>query len=163
MSWHLAELNVGRILAPTDDPVVAEFMDNLDRINALAEQSAGFVWRLQTDDGNATSVHAFSDPMVLLNLSVWESVEALGESVYRSGHVEYLRRKREWFAKLGEAHLVLWWVPAGHEPTIDEAIERLEHLRAHGPSHEAFTFRTAVAPPGSEAPMVVDERNACPA
>src|SRR5262245_57997975 len=156
--FHLAQLNTGRLRAPTDDPLVAEFMAALDVINALAEASPGFVWRFQTEDGNATAVRPFEDDLLLINMSVWESVDALGDYVYRSGHTAYLRRRREWFERASDQYLVLWWVPAGHRPTVGEAIERLEHLRTHGPTAHAFTFRHPFAPSGVDE-ADVDERN----
>jgi hypothetical protein len=141
---HLAQINVGRLRAAVDSPVVAEFMAALDPINALADASPGFVWRFQTEDGNATAVRPFDDDEILINLSVWESLEALEAFVYRSEHTPYLRRRREWFNRMEEAMLALWWVPAGHIPSIEEAVARLEHLRAHGPTEQAFTFRQRV-------------------
>jgi hypothetical protein len=162
MTWYLAQLNIGRLRAEVDDPSVAEFMDNLDPINALAEASPGFVWRLQTDDGNATAIRAFDgDPLMVLNLSVWETIEALADFAYRSAHTPFLRRRGEWFERLGEAYLVLWWIPAGTVPTVDEAIARLEHLRTDGTGPEAFTFRQPFPHPDGPA-VVADERNTCP-
>jgi Domain of unknown function (DUF3291) len=158
--FHLAQLNIGRMRAETDDPLVAEFMAALDEVNALADASAGFVWRLQTEDGNATAVRPFGDALILVNMSVWESVEALADYVYRSDHTRYLRRRREWFERMDEAHMVLWWVPRGYRPTVTDAVERLEHLRREGPSPFAFTFRTVFAPSGSAVPA--DDRDACP-
>ena len=150
--WHLAQLNIGRMVAPTSAPEIAEFMAALDPINALAEAAPGFVWRLQTEAGNATDIHAFADDELLrLNMSVWESVESLRAFTYSSAHTGVLRRRREWFERLGEAHLVLWWVPAGHIPTVTEAIARLERLRRDGPTPAAFTFR-APFKPGDVAP-----------
>jgi hypothetical protein len=162
---HLAQLNIGRLRAPVDSPEIAEFVAGLDAINALAEASTGFVWRLQTDDGNATAVRAYDDELVIVNLSVWTSVQALAEFVFRSGHVEFLRRRREWFERGDAATTVLWWVPAGELPAIDRAVERLEHLRTHGPTPHAFTFRHPYAPDG-EGTIVArpaDDRDACPA
>ena len=144
--WHLAQLNVGRMVAPVTAPEVAEFMAALDPVNALADAAPGFVWRLQTEDGNATSVHAFDDPLLLLNMSVWESIETLRSFTYTTAHTAVLRRRREWFERLGEAHLVLWWVPAGHIPSVHEAIDRLERLRRDGPTPAAFTFRVPFEP-----------------
>lgn len=139
MDLHLAQVNIATIRAPVGDPVVAEFVDNLDRINALADTAPGFVWRLQTDEGNATSIHAFPDPMLLVNMSVWESVEALQEYVYRSEHRDFVKRRREWFVD-GSTQLALWWVPAGEIPTLDDAKRRLAFLATHGPSPYAFRF-----------------------
>jgi hypothetical protein len=107
--WHLAQLNIGRLRAASDDPLVAEFMAALDEVNALAESSPGFVWRLQTEDGNATSIRPFDDDLLLVNMSVRESVETLADYVYRSVHTNFLRRRGEWFERMQEHHLVLWW------------------------------------------------------
>jgi hypothetical protein len=148
---HLAELNIGRTVAPIDRPIMAEFVDNLERINALGDGSPGFVWRLSDETGSATSIRAFDDPQMILNLTVWESIEALREYIYRSDHVEYLRRRREWFVPLDGPSLVLWWVPAGHIPSLDEALERLERLAAEGPTGQAFTLKTPF-PPADRAP-----------
>jgi hypothetical protein len=138
---HLAQINVGRLRAPVDSPLVAEFMAALDRVNAMAEASPGFVWRFQTEDGNATAVRPYDDESILINMSVWASIEALEAFVYRSDHTSYLRRRREWFDRMEEAILTLWWVPAGHIPSLEEAVAHLEHLRVHGPTERAFTFR----------------------
>jgi Domain of unknown function (DUF3291) len=138
---HLAQLNIGRIKDAMDSPVMAGFANNLDRINALADQTEGFVWRLQTDEGDATALRPFADDdTMLVNMSVWTDLGALSGYVYKSAHVELMRNRREWFHRLDEAFMVLWWVPAGHIPTVTEAIDRLEHLRLHGPSAHAFTF-----------------------
>jgi hypothetical protein len=144
--WELAQINVGRLIAPADDPAVAEFMNALDEINAVADQSPGFVWRLQTDDGNATSVRAYEDESILINVSTWSSIEALSDYVYRSAHTPFLRRRAEWFQRSREVFVALWWVPAGHRPSVDEAVARLEHLRSHGPTPHAFTFRQRFGP-----------------
>lgn len=161
MRHHLAQLNIGRLRAATDDPLVAEFMDALDEINALAERSPGFVWRFQTDEGNATAERPYDDDSILVNFSTWESVEALADYVYRSDHTAYLRRRREWFERMDEVISVLWWVPEGHRPTVEEAIDRLEHLRTHGPTPAAFTFRHRFGP--DDAAVDADDRDACPA
>jgi hypothetical protein len=150
-AYEIAQLNIGIIKGPIGSPVMAEFVANLDRINALAERTPGFVWRLQTDEGNATAIRPFPDENVAVNLSVWRDVESLSAFVYRTAHVEIMKRRREWFERMGEAFLVLWWVRKGHRPTIHEAIARLEALRAHGPSPEAFTFRQAFPPPDGPA------------
>ena len=154
---HLAQFNVGRMRAPIDDPVMEGFRSQLDRINALADQSPGFVWRLQTESGDATAIRAYADPLVIVNMSVWESLEALHQYVYQSPHVGPLRDRKQWFEPATAPILVLWWVPAGHLPTVEEAMERLEHLRAEGPSQRAFTFREPFPPPGEvsvSAPQV---------
>lgn len=146
MAWELAQFNVARPVGPLESPVMAEFMESLDRINALAEASPGFVWRLQTDDGNATALHPMGDD-VIVNMSVWRDVASLSEFVHKSGHVEYLKRRKEWFARIAEAYVVLWWVPAGHRPTVQEGVDRLLRLRSEGPSAHAFTFRQAFPAP----------------
>lgn len=138
---HIAQFNVARLLAPLESPQTADFVAALDPINALADGTPGFVWRLQSDDGDATSIRVFDDDMVIINMSVWDSIEALSDYVYRSEHRDVLRRRREWFEKPDDAHLVLWWVPAGHTPDPDEAVARLRHLQAHGPTATAFTLR----------------------
>ena len=148
MSYHLAQVNVARLVAPLDDPRLEGFVSRLACINALAETSPGFVWRLKDDAGNdATSIKAFPDPMILVNMSVWESVEALREFTYKSGHAEPLRMRRDWFEKYPGPSVAMWWVPAGHTPTIQEARERLESLEANGPSASAFTFARPYLPP----------------
>ncbi len=161
MTHHLAQLNVGRLLAPTDDPLVAEFMEALDPINELAERSPGFVWRFQTDEGNATAERPFDDDTILVNLSVWASSEALADYVYRSDHTAFMRRRAEWFERMRDVSVVLWWVPEGHRPTVAESIERLDHLREHGPTPHAFTFRQRFSADASAAS--VDDRDTCPA
>jgi Domain of unknown function (DUF3291) len=162
---HLAQLNTARFLAPIDDPQIRDFVAALDPVNALADGADGFVWRLQTDEGNATSIHAFEDPLMLLNMSVWESLEALRAFVYTTPeHLAIMRRRREFAETMTQAYLVLWWVPAGHIPTIDEALERLELLRERGPTPEAFTFRASFPAPGGSGDVVVDDdRWLCPA
>ena len=136
--------------APLESPVMAGFVARLDEINALADRSAGFVWRLQTEAGNATYLRPYDDDRILFNLSVWESIEALKAYVYRTAHAEMIRERRSWFEQFDRPFLALWWVPSGHIPSVDEAKQRLEHLEAHGPSQFAFTFKTPHdAPPVS--------------
>jgi Domain of unknown function (DUF3291) len=149
-SYELAQLNIGIIKGPMDSPVMADFAASLQRINALAEQSPGFVWRLQSAEGDATSIRPFEDENLLVNMSVWRDVESLNEYVYGSAHVELMRRRREWFERMREAFLVLWWVPRGHRPSVPEAIAKLELLRTKGATAEAFTFRQAFAPPDAD-------------
>jgi hypothetical protein len=163
--YHLAQLNIGRIKAPMDSPVMAGFANNLERINALAEATPGFVWRLQTDQGDATAIRPFDDPDMLVNMSVWRDVESLNRYVYQSAHVELMKKRREWFERMDEVYLVLWWVPARHIPSVAEAIERLERLRAQGPTPEAFTFRPAFPPPDAAAGRgaAIDLDSTCPA
>ena len=137
--YHLAQLNIAQMLAPLDAPPMAEFVANLERINALAEAAPGFVWRLQDEQGDATAIRPFGDD-VLVNLSVWRDVQSLRDYVYASAHTDILKRKRQWFSQMEGAHLVLWWVEAGRLPSVDEAAQRLAHLREHGPTPEAFSF-----------------------
>ena len=143
MTGHqLAQLNVARLLAPIDAPETADFVASLEPVNAQADAAPGFVWRLQTESGDATAVRASDDPLLIVNLTVWESVEALEAFAYReASHLAVLRRRREWFERSTEASTVLWWVAAGHIPTLDEALDRLAVLRGRGPSPQAFTFR----------------------
>ncbi len=149
-AYQLAQLNIAHLSAPMDSPVLADFVANLDRINALADNSAGFVWRLQTEDGDATAIRHFGDDR-LVNMSVWENAEALHSYVYKSAHAEIMRRRKEWFTKMRESYIVLWWVPRGHHPSLAEAAARLKLLREQGPSAEAFTLHRPFAAPDEEA------------
>lgn len=144
---------------------MAEFVARLDDVNALAESSPGFVWRLKTEDGDATAIRPYDDDRIIVNMSVWTSPAALHDYVYRSAHVDVMRRRREWFSRMTESFMVLWWVPEGHQPTVAEAVERLDWLRAHGASPRAFTFREQFAPPDADgAPFEsVDLPGECPA
>lgn len=144
---HLAQYNVARLVAPLDDPSVAGFVSELDRINTLGDRSPGFVWRLKTADGTSTSVRVNDDDRLLVNFTVWESVEALFEYTYHSDHADVFRGRRQWFEHPSEPYLVLWWIGAGHIPSLEEAEARLAHLRAHGPTAEAFTFKQRFEPP----------------
>jgi Domain of unknown function (DUF3291) len=152
-AYELAQLNIGVIRGPIDSPVMAEFVANLERINALADSAPGFLWRLQTASGDATSIRPFDNPNQLLNMSVWRDAESLVQFVYRSAHAEILRRRREWFERMEEAYMVLWWVPRGHRPSVAEAIARLDTLRRKGPTPEAFTFRRTFPPPDAPEPL----------
>lgn len=147
--YHLAQVNIARMKAPLDAPLMAGFVARLEEINALADRSPGFVWRLQTEAGDATYLRPYDDDRILFNLSVWESVETLKEYVYRTAHAELLRDRRSWFEQFDGAAVALWWVPAGHRPSVDEAKQRLARLQAEGPSQFAFTFRS-VQPPDEE-------------
>jgi len=144
--YHIAQVNIGRVLAPLDDAVMAGFVGRLDEINALADRSPGFVWRLQTSEGNATYLRPYDDDRVLLNMSVWTSIEALRQYVYHTAHAELLRQRQAWFEKFTSAYTALWWVPAGHIPSIDEAKKRLAYLNDHGPTQFAFTFKMIFQP-----------------
>ena len=141
MELHLAQLNIARMLAPIDSPIMADFVANLDPINRLAEKSNGFVWRLKDETNNATSIRIFEDDFLIVNMSVWESVDALFQYVYQSDHVEVFRRRKEWFGKMPEMHMVLWYIPVGSIPSVVDAEERLTYLRRHGETPYAFSFR----------------------
>jgi hypothetical protein len=143
---HIAQVNIGRIREPLDSPVMAGFVGRLDEINALADHSPGFVWRLRTSEGNATYFRPYGDDRILLNMSVWESVEALRQYVYGTAHMQLLRQRHQWFEKFQGVYAALWWVPAGHIPGIDEAKKRLAHLAAHGPTEFAFTLQNVFQP-----------------
>ena len=146
--YHLAQLNIGRFRAPLEEPIMEGFRSALDPINALADQAPGFVWRLQTEEGNATAIRPYAgDDLMAVNMSVWESLESLQQFVYKSRHLESLRARKQWFEPLEGPILVLWWIPAGQIPTVAEAQGRLQHLKDHGPTAHAFTFRTPFPAP----------------
>lgn len=162
--YHLAQINIGRILAPLDDPVMAGFVNRLDEINALAERSPGFVWRFQTEEGNATAVRPYDDEFILVNFSVWESLEPLKDYVYKSAHTEVMRQRRQWFEKFEGMFMALWWVKAGHRPTVEEAKRRLDYLSEHGVSAHVFTFKQPFPPPDlSPDNFAVTGFDPCPA
>jgi hypothetical protein len=171
VEYVLAQVNLGRLVAPLDSPRLADFVAALDPVNAVADAAPGFVWRLQTGEGNATALRAFeedaegADGGILLNMSVWESVDALAAYVYSEAHLAVLRRRREWFERMRDAYTVLWWVPRGHIPTIREAQERVQHLRGHGPTPHAFTLREHFPPPDSDnlEMMLSPDEWTCPA
>lgn len=152
--WHIAQINVGRLVAPQGDARVQPFFDALDRINALADASPGFVWRLQDEGGNATAIQVSPDPLFILNMSVWTDAEALFDFVYRSAHTPVMARRREYFGGFDGAYQALWWVPAGTVPSINDGLSRLWHLDRFGPSPHGFTFKTRFPAPGLEAPPV---------
>ncbi len=171
MDYVLAQVNVGRLLAPMDSPLIADFAAALDPVNAVADTAPGFVWRMQTEDGNATAVRGFEADAagapggILINMSVWESVEALAAYVYGDAHRAVLRRRREWFARMTDAYTALWWIPRGHLPTVGEAEDRVRHLRAHGPTPRAFTLKEHYPPPESDDADLIrsPEEWTCPA
>ena len=138
--FHLAQINIALMKASLDDPIMTEFAAALNEVNAIADQSLGFVWRLQTASGNATDIRAYPDPRMLVNVSVWRSVEWLRAYVYKSLHGEFFVRRRQWFEKYQSEHFAMWWIPAGHLPTVEEGKAKLEYLTLHGDSPEAFTF-----------------------
>ncbi|MFD5949425.1 DUF3291 domain-containing protein [Streptomyces collinus] len=149
-SHELAEVNIARLKAPLDSPQLKDFVDALDPVNADADAADGFVWRLQSDSGNATDVSVFGDSWLILNMSVWRDADSLTAYMYQGRHREMLARRREWFERVEEAMVTLWWVPAGHRPTVAEAESRLLHIRTHGPTPYAFTLRTQFPPQGAK-------------
>jgi heme-degrading monooxygenase HmoA len=162
--YQLAQVNVGRARGEMTDPVMAEFAARLPEINALADQSPGFVWRLQTEDGDATALRPYEDSRVLINLSVWEDLAALRVYVFRSAHAAVMRRRREWFERFDRVYVALWWVPAGHRPSVGEAVARLAHLEQHGPTPFAFSFAEAFDHEGAAmSGGGVHRDDACPA
>jgi len=146
-NYHLAQLNIGRMRAPLESPIMAGFVALLDEVNALAESSPGFIWRLKGDGNDATSLRPFDDDFIIVNMSVWASIDELRAYVYKSAHAAPLRRRREWFEQFDGVYVALWWVEAGHIPTVGEAKQRLLHLETHGPTADAFTFKQPFAPP----------------
>ena len=154
-AWHLAQINIARARAPLQDPLMAAFMAKLDTINALADRSPGFVWRLQSDSGSATDIRAFDDPQMIVNLSLWRSFGELADFVYRSAHIKVMVRRREWFDPLPGPHLALWWMPAGALPTVAEGLARRGHLERHGRSPHAFSFRDRFPAPGEPPRLAV--------
>jgi len=148
--YHIAQINIARMLAPIDDPVMAEFIAQLPPINALAEASPGFVWRLQSESGDATSIKVYDDEFIIVNLTVWENVEALRQYVYKSAHSRVLRDRKRWFEKFVGPYYALWWVAAGHLPGTEEGKERLDYLREHGDTTYAFSFKHVFPQPAEE-------------
>lgn len=146
-NYHIAQINIARMLVPIDDPIMAEFVAQLAPVNTLADQSPGFVWRLQSESGDATSIKVYDDDMIIINLTVWESVDALREFVYKSAHHGVLRDRKRWFEKFDGPYYALWWVPVGHIPNAEEGKKRLDHLREHGESDYAFSFKNVFANP----------------
>lgn len=162
--FQLAQVNIGRARAETTDPIMAGFMSRLDEINALAEASPGFVWRLQTEDGDATAVRPYADNRIMINMSVWADFHSLRDYVYRTAHAEVMKRRREWFERFDRVFVALWWVPAGHRPSVGEAVERLAYLEEHGPTPLVFTFTEAFGPDGLTLPTKsVTQDDTCPA
>lgn len=149
--YHLANYNIARMVAPLDSPAMQCFVDDLDRINHVADKSSGFVWRLQDEYGTATGIRPYEDEMILINVSVWESVEALRQFTYQSDHREVFRQRRKWFEAVEAPYLVLWWIPAGTFPSVEEGKKRLEMLKERGPTAKAFNFGKSFSPLDSDA------------
>jgi Domain of unknown function (DUF3291) len=159
---HLAQVNIGRTRAPLDDPTMAGFVARLDEINALADRSPGFVWRLQGAEGNATYLQPYEDDRILFNMSVWKSLDDLRSYVYHTAHAELLRQRQDWFEKFDNAILALWWVPVGHVPSVPEAKDRLQRLATEGPTPLAFTFRSPFPPDTSLLEPATGPVEPCP-
>ncbi len=138
--FHLAQLNIARARGERDDPLMQEFVARIEEINALADQAPGFVWRLQDEEGDAVNIRLFDDPLLLVNMSVWESLDALKDYVYQSLHVEVMKDRKAWFERMAQVHQVMWWVPDGHVPSVEEGRARLDGIREKGPGREAFDF-----------------------
>ena len=145
--YHIAQLNIGRIVAPLNDPIMADFANNLNQINQLGANTPGFVWQLLSDEGDSTAFRILNDDSLFVNFTVWETIDALFDFAYKSQHVEFFRRRREWFTKMEDLPvLTLWWIPANHTPTLEEAQEKLLYHREHGPTPLAFTFKERFTP-----------------
>jgi len=155
--WHLAQINVGRLVAPAEDPAVADFMNALEHVNGLAEAAPGFVWRLKdnSDGGGATDIRPAPDPQFIVNMSVWTDADSLFAFVYRSAHTPFMARRREWFGRFEGAYQALWWIPAGRQPTVEEGLSRLWLLDRYGPCAQAFTFKARFPAP-NEAGLPAD-------
>jgi Domain of unknown function (DUF3291) len=140
--YQLAEINIAKMKGVNiNDPIMKEFVDNLGSVNALAESSEGFVWRLKDESNNATSLNPYDDEQIIINISVWESIEALEKFTYKTFHTDFLKRRKEWFQMFGKAYFAMWWVPVGHFPSIQEATEKLDYLQKNGPSALVFDFK----------------------
>ncbi|WP_328438584.1 DUF3291 domain-containing protein [Streptomyces sp. NBC_00444] len=164
IAYELAEVNIARLKFPLDSPELKDFVDALDPVNADADAADGFVWRLQSDAGDATDIQVFGDEWLIINMSVWRDADALTAYMYQGRHREMLARRREWFERVEEAMTAMWWVPAGHRPTVAEAESRLLQLRTNGPTPYVFTLRTSFPPEGAQ-PVALEVPNdlGCPA
>ncbi|HEY6390660.1 MAG TPA: DUF3291 domain-containing protein [Bryobacteraceae bacterium] len=143
---HLAQINIARMRAALNDPIMKGFADQLVDVNRSAESSPGFIWRLKTEEGDATNIRAYEDELILVNMSVWESIESLREFTYRSHHAAVFRDRQQWFERMNETQLALWWIPTGHTPTVEEGKSRLALIEKLGPTPEAFTFKKIFDP-----------------
>ena len=163
--YHLAQVNIGRMLAPLDDPIMAGFVANLDRVNALADKSPGFIWRFQTEEGNATALRPYEDDRILFNMSVWASLKDFSDFVYgmEGLHRHIMKQRRHWFERFDGPYMALWWVPAGHIPTVEEAKARLESLRLRGANAYAFSLKQLFPPPDAQNETLLPIPDECPA
>ena len=155
MKFELAQINIAKMVGTIDSPVMADFVANLDPINALAEKSEGFIWRLVGDGNDATSIKIFDDDYLIVNMSVWKDLESLFKFVYQSNHTEIFKRKKEWFERMPSMHMALWYVQEGHEPTVAEAVTRLNYLRDHGETPFAFSFKKRFTPEDTKVYQVI--------
>ncbi len=147
-TYQLAEINIARMKGvDINDPIMKEFVENLDAVNQIAEKSEGFVWRLKDENNNATSLNPYDDEQIIINVSVWKSMETLEEFMYRTFHAEFLKRRKDWFTSFGKAHTAMWWIPAGHLPTLEEAVGKLDLLQKNGASQDSFDFRNKFPAP----------------
>jgi len=150
MKYQLAQINVARMKGINiEDPIMKAFVDNLDRVNQLAENSSGFIWRLKDDSNNASNFNPYNDEQVIINISVWENIGSLEKYTYKTFHTDFLKRRKEWFNRYGKAHFALWWIEKGKYPTIENAIERLEYLQRNGASERAFNFKDRFSEPST--------------
>ena len=141
--YQLAQINIAQMIGVNiDDPIMNEFVDNLDKVNELAEDSPGFIWRLKDESNNASNFNPFNDEQIIINISVWETIESLENFTYKTFHTDFLKRRKEWFKKYGKAHYALWWIKNEAYPTVEESIERLKLLQLNGSSESAFNFKT---------------------
>ena len=148
--YHLAEINIARMKGVTiDDPIMKEFVDNIENVNILAESSAGFVWRLKDDNNNATAMNPYDDEQVIINISVWETKETFENFVFKTFHSEFLRKRKEWFVQFGKAHMAMWWIEAGNVPTMQDALDRLDYLQKNGSSEFAFDLKNFISEPNN--------------
>jgi hypothetical protein len=163
--YYLAQVNIARMLAPLSDPIMADFVAQLEPINALADNSPGFIWRLQTSEGNAVDIQPYEDEMILVNMSVWTTLDDLANYAYASGarHRDVMKQRRRWFERTKGPYTTLWWVPQGHIPTVAEAKERLEHLRQHGETAYAFSFKKPFPAPDNSSEPLTQQSEPCPA
>ncbi|MEP7285604.1 MAG: DUF3291 domain-containing protein [Chloroflexota bacterium] len=152
--FHLVEVNIARMHAPLDHPIMADFAAQLDHFNSMAEASPGFVWRLKTDEGDATSIRVYDDERIIVNLTMWESIETLFAFSFRTQHSKLISRRKEWFERLDTPYLALWWIEAGQIPTAEEAKARLDHLHLNGSTAYAFTFKTQFPMPQVPKPKM---------
>lgn len=160
--WHVAQINIATALYPADNGRMSGFYTQLDDVNALADNSSGFVWRLQSETGNATDILVGDDPLLIVNMSVWQSVEALFDFAYKSAHRNVVANRRTWFSRPAGTYQVLWWIRAGHRPSVEEGMARLKLLHVSGPGPHAFTFKERFPPPGdSQTPRNLNPDPCC--